>query len=382
MSDPRDHADDPAPAVATWAADDVPADGAHPLSADQVAAGHGATRQPSDVAAGAPMARVSGGRRAARPAGRPPSRIGTWFDHHLYSLVASLGRVLGKPWATALTVGVMAVALALPLGLWLVLGNVQQLSGSVQESRVISLFLKPSTPAHRATALADELRGRGNVARVELRTPAQGLDVLRSAGGLGDSIDAAVAVGTDAAADNPLPYLLLITPSGDESLLAADLGQLPEADLVQHDATWRSRLDGWLRFGGRVAWVLAALLGLGALLVVGNTVRLDVQSRREEIGVLQLLGATDGFIRRPFLYLGAWYGLAAGALAVGLLAVAGMALRAPLAELAARYGSGFTLSGFVPLHVAAVLVAATLLGLLGAGVVTGHYLRQTRPTDT
>ena len=380
MSEPRDDADaddTPAPAVATWPEDDATTD----IAQHRDAAGD-ATRQPAEVAPGAPMARIDAGRRASRPAARPPSRIGTWFDHHLYSLVASLGRVLGKPWATALTVGVMAVALALPLGLWLVLGNVQRLSGSVQDSRVISVFLKASTTPARATALADELRGRSNVARVELRTPAQGLEMLRSAGGLGDSIDAAVAVGTDAAADNPLPYLLLVTPSGDESLLAADLGQLPEADLVQHDATWRSRLDGWLRFGGRVALVLAALLGLGALLVVGNTVRLDIQSRREEIGVLQLLGATDGFIRRPFLYLGAWYGLGAGVVAVGLLAAAGMALRAPLAELAARYGSAFELSGFVPLHVAVVLVAATLLGLIGAGVVTGHYLRQTRPTDT
>lgn len=376
MSEPRDDADgDGAPAVATWPADDA-LPGAEALSRPE----DGAQRAPSDSAPGAPMARVDGGRRGSRPAAHPPSRIGTWFDHHLYSLVASLGRVLGKPWATALTVGVMAVALALPLGLWLVLGNVQRFSGTVQGSREIGVFLAPATTAARAAALADELRGRGNVARVELRTPAQGLDALRTAGGLGEAID---AVGVDAAsADNPLPYLLLVTPTGDESLLAADLDQLPEADLVQHDATWRSRLDGWLRFGGRVAWVLAALLGLGALLVVGNTVRLDIQSRREEIGVLQLLGATDGFIRRPFLYLGAWYGLAAGAVAIALLAASGMALRAPLAELAARYGSGFELSGFVPLHVAVVLVASLLLGLVGAGVVTGHYLRQTRPTDT
>src|SRR3546814_9897590 len=118
-------------------------------------------------------------------------------------------------------------------------------------------------------------------------------------------------------------------------MLAAGLEQLPEAELVQHDTQWRERLDGWLRFGGRVAWVLAFLLGLGALLVVGNTVRLDIQSRREEISVLQLLGATDGFIRRPFLYLGAWYGIGAGAIALGLLATAGHALREPLAQLAA-----------------------------------------------
>ena len=302
------------------------------------------------------------------------SPIGTWFDHHVYSFVASLGRVLGKPWATALTVGVMAVALALPLGLWLVLGNVERFSGSVQQSREINVFLKQDVAAERATALAAELRARRNVGEVELRTPEQGLQSLRDKG--------VPATAIDAAGDNPLPYVLVVTPAGDEALLASGLEQLAEAELVQHDIQWRERLDGWLRFGGRVAWVLACLLGLGALLVVGNTVRLDIQSRREEIGVLQLLGATDGFIRRPFLYLGAWYGIGAGALAIGLLAAAGHALREPLAELAASYGSQFELAGFTPRVALAVLAGATVLGWLGAGVVTGHYLRQTRPTQT
>ena len=300
--------------------------------------------------------------------------IGRWFDHHLYSFVASLGRLLRKPLASALTIGVMAVALALPLGLWLVLGNVERLSGSVQQSRQISVFLKPGVDGARAEAMAKQLRARRNIGEVTLRTPQQGLDELRERGGLGDAVD---AVG-----ENPLPYVLIVTPTGDEVMLADGLRQLPEADLVQHDAQWRQRLDDWLRFGGRVSWVLAALLGLGALLVVGNTVRLDIQSRRDEIGVLQLLGASDGFIRRPFLYLGAWYGLAAGALALGLLTAAGLALRKPLADLAASYGSHFALRGFDPQPAALVLAGALLLGWLGAGIVTGHYLRQTRPTDT
>jgi cell division transport system permease protein len=110
-------------------------------------------------------------------------------------------------------------------------------------------------------------------------------------------------------------------------------------------------------------------------------VRLDIQSRREEIGVLQLLGASDGFIRRPFLYLGAWYGLAAGVLALGLLSLAAWSLRAPLADLAATYGSRFALAGFAPRALACVVVGAALLGWLGAGLVTGHFLRQTRPTE-
>lgn len=316
--------------------------------------------------------------RASRPAATaaPASRsgLGTWGDHHAYSFVSSLGRVFRRPWATALTIGVMAVALALPLGLWLVLDNVSRLSGSVQESREIGVFLQQDIDVSAAGALAEALRGRDDVAAVELRTPEQGLEELRQRGGLGDAID---AVGA-----NPLPVLLVVTPSGDEMALAESMRALPEAALVQHDAEWRQRLDDWLRFGGRLVLVLGALLGLGALLVVGNTVRLDIQARREEIGVLQLLGATDGFIRRPFLYLGAWYGLAAGALALGVLALTGLALRAPVAELAASYGSGFALRGFAPSHALAVLLGAGALGWLGASVVTGHFLRQTRPTDT
>ena len=305
---------------------------------------------------------------------RPPqSRLGSWFDHHVFSLVASAGRMLRKPWATALTVGVMAVALALPLGLWAALANVQRLAGEVQQARQISVFLKPEVAPQRATALAEQLRGRGDIAGVELRTPEQGLAELRDSG-LGEAIDSLDG--------NPLPSLLVVTPAGDEALLAQSLQTLPDAELVQHDAGWRQRLDGWLRFGTRLALVLAGLLGLGALLVVGNTVRLDIQSRREEIAVLQLLGATDGFIRRPFLYLGACYGLAAGALALALLAATAAALRAPLSELAASYGSGFALHGFGVQQAGAILLGSALVGWLGAGFVTGHYLRQTRPTDT
>ncbi len=303
------------------------------------------------------------------------SRLGAWLAHHGYSAVASFGRIVGKPFAAVLTISVMALALALPLGLWLVLGNLERFTGNVQASREISVFLKQDVDADAARKLAGELRARSDIARITLVTPEEGLRTLRERSGVAGAVDAA-------AAENPLPSVLLVTPRGDETLLAGSLRTLPQSDLVQHDAQWRQRLDAWLRFGNRIAWVLAALLGLGALLVVGNTVRLDIQSRREEIGVLQLLGASDGFIRRPFLYLGAWYGLAAGALSIGLLTAAAMALRAPIAELAAQYGSRFMLQGFAPVWVPGVIAGAGLLGWIGAGLVTGHFLRQTRPTET
>lgn len=309
---------------------------------------------------------------------RPPmprrAGLGTWFDHHVYSFVASIGRLARRPWATGLTVGVMAVALALPLGLGVVLANVARFAGDVQESRVVSVYLKPDVPTARAQALAATLRGRADVAQVEWRSPDDGLRELRERGGFDEALD---ALGT-----NPLPSLLLVTPRGDEAALAASLARLPEADLVQHDAVWRQRLRDWLQLGTRLAAVLAVLLGLGALLVVGNTVRLDIQARRAEIEVLQLLGATDGFIRRPFLYLGACYGAFAGLIALALLTAADLALRAPVAQLARSYGSTFALQGLEPPYAAAAVIGAALLGWVGAGLVTGHYLRQTRPTST
>lgn len=305
------------------------------------------------------------------------SRFTTWLSHHGYSIVASFGRMLRKPWATLLTVGVMAVALALPLGLWLVMGNVARLGGEVQASRNVDVFLKQDIGAAAAKSLADTLRQRGDVAEVVVVTPDQALTQLRTRSDTAAAID---ALGTDAARE-ALPSVLRVTPRRDERVLADALRTLPQAERVQHDLAWRDRLDAWLGFGERAALVLAALLGLGALLVVGNTVRLDIQSRREEIGVLQLLGASDGFVRRPFLYLGAWYGLAAGGAALGVLTLAWMGLRAPLAALAAGYGSHFAMRGLDPLQALLVLVAAGVLGWLGAGVVTGHYLRQTRPTE-
>ncbi|CTP83253.1 permease-like cell division protein FtsX [Xanthomonas graminis] len=307
--------------------------------------------------------------------GAAPSRLGVWWDHHLHSIVYSLGRAMRKPWATLLTMAVMALALALPLGLSIALDNLKQFAGNVQQSRDINVFLKTGVDAAAANALATTLRGRADVAAVALRTPEQGMAELRDSAGLGEALDALD--------DNPLPTLLIVTPAAAEDApLAAALSALPQADLVQHDALWRKRLDGWLRFGERLVQVLSVLLGAGAALVVGNTVRLDIQSRREEIGVLQLLGASDGFIRRPFLYLGAWYGFGAGVLALGLIAASGLALGPPLAELADSYGSHFALHGLDALHSALVLLGTLLLGWLGAWLVTGHFLRQTRPTDT
>lgn len=302
-------------------------------------------------------------------------RVRAWREQHLHSLVSSLGRLLQRPVATSLTVGVMAVAIALPLGLALALGNLERFSGSVSESRDIGVFLAADVAGERVEALSEELRARPDVAGITVRTPDDGLAEFREMSDLAGALE--VLEG------NPLPYVLVVSPAGDDdgSALADALRALPEAEVVQHDAVWRQRLTAWLAFGERVVQVVAVLLGLGVLLVVGNTVRLDIGARSEEIAVLQHLGATDGFVRRPFLYLGAWYGLAAGALALVLLAVAAIVLQGRLTALVASYGSQFALSGPGWQGTGALLLGAAAMGWLGAWLATGHHLRRTRPTD-
>ncbi|HEX5755759.1 MAG TPA: permease-like cell division protein FtsX [Arenimonas sp.] len=302
------------------------------------------------------------------------SRLRAWREHHLYSLASALQRFRQRPVATGLTVGVMAVAIALPLGLALALANIDRFAGNIAASRDIGVFLKPEVEVARAEALAAQWRQRADVEEVQLRTPEEGLAEFRAMSDLAGALEVLE--------ENPLPVVLILRPTGDGVALADELKQLPEAEIVQHDALWRQRLQAWIGFGQRLSEVVAVLLGLGVLLVVGNTVRLDIGARGEEIAVLQHLGATDGFVRRPFLYLGASYGLAAGALALGLLAAAAQALQPALAALIASYGVDFALAGPGWRGAAAVLLAAATLGWLGAWLATGHHLRQTRPTES
>ena len=310
----------------------------------------------------------------------PPNTLGrvrAWRREHARALVSSLGRFLHRPLGTALTVAVMALALALPLGLGLALANIERLAGGWDEPQAIAVFLQPDVDAAAAARLADTVRARGDVASVRVQTPDEGLADFRR---LSDTAEALALLD-----GNPLPTVLHVAPRlaerDDGTALAAALRALPGVEQVQHDAAWRQRLAAWLAFARRLAWVLAALLAAGALAVVFNTVRLEIGGRRDEIEVLQQLGATDGFVRRPFVYLGAWHGIAAGAAALALLALAGLALRAPLAALASSYASDFTLRGPNLVQTGAVLVAATALGWLGAWLASGHHLRQTRPTD-
>lgn len=301
------------------------------------------------------------------------ARLSAWRDQHIYSLLSSLGRIVSKPFSTFLIVGVMAIAMALPLALGMVLLNAQRVSGNLQAAREMSVFLKPEVTIEQAKVLATKVAGRSDVEKVTVVSPDEGLAEFRKLSDLAQSVD---LLGS-----NPLPSVLKIRPGDDGMALAEALKQWPEADVVQHDGQWRQRLNAWLGLGERMLKILSLLFGIGVLLVVGNTVRLDIGTRREEIAVMQQLGATDGFIRRPFLYLGFWYGLAAGALALGLSLAAGLALEERLRPLLASYDSRFELQGPDLKMVLALLASSAILGWLGAWLASGHHLRQTRPTD-
>jgi len=313
---------------------------------------------------------------ARPPRSRVPllARIGGWRDQHFYSFFSSLGRLAARPWASALTVLVLGFALALPLLFLLVFQNARDLSGGMRAAREVTVFLEPGLDLPASEALAQRLRARSDIVDVLLRTPEQGLAEFRQLSGYDEALDAL--------SENPLPGVLVITPApahAGESALLADLRAEPGIDLVQYDAEWRRKLSGVLEFGARVVAVVASLLALATLLVIGNTVRMDIQSRSEEISVMQLIGAGDGFVRRPFLYAGFWYGLLGSLLALALVLAVEVALAGPLARLLEGFGNRFEPRG-VDLRIALVLLGGSaLLGWLGAWIATARHLAAGRP---
>jgi cell division transport system permease protein len=302
-------------------------------------------------------------------------RLVAWRDQHFYGFFSSLGRLVARPWATALTVLVLGFALALPLLSWLVYDNARSLSGGLRQAREVTAFLKPGLDAAVAGGFAGELRTRADVAEVVVRTPEQGLAEFRELSGFGEALDALHG--------NPLPSVLVVMPreAGDaaDPPLVAALQADRRVDLVQYDAAWRRKLTAILHVGERVVFVVAALLALATLLVIGNTVRMDIQARAAEISVMQMIGASNGFVRRPFLYAGLWYGLLGAALALLVAFGVELALAAPIGRLVDSYANRFALHGLGADVVAVLLVTSGLLGWCGAWIVTARHLAAGRP---
>ncbi|MDE2305706.1 MAG: permease-like cell division protein FtsX [Gammaproteobacteria bacterium] len=304
-------------------------------------------------------------------------RLEAYFARHAQVLVGSLGRLAAAPVASLLTMTVIAVALTLPLGLHVLLQNARAASAGWNDAFNLSVYLAKSASDARAGEIAARLRARGDVAAVKVVLAPQALAEFRQYSGFGDALDALQG--------NPLPDTLIVTPAISASTTAGTaalkqaIAAMPDVDRVQLDTEWVARLTAMIELLQRLALVAGGMLGLGVVLIVGNTIRLDIDNRRAEIEVMKLVGGTDGFARRPFLYGGLWYGLGGGALALLLVAVATAALSAPIARLAGLYGSAFRLSGLDAATSGGVLLASGLLGWLGSWIVATRHIRAINP---
>jgi cell division transport system permease protein len=302
-------------------------------------------------------------------------RLTHWRQHHAEEVVNSLKRLRSTPVSTLMTLLVIAIALALPLGLAKVLGDARGLvkgwNGNVQVSLYLQNNLSPAAQAETQK----KIEARGDVARVELITPAQALKEFKANSGYGQAVD---LLG-----DNPLPPVLVVYPGNPDpqalQALRQDLATLPGVASAELDMAWVQRLSGMLEVGDRLLIALACALVAAVLLVVGNTIRLGIESRREEIVVIKLLGASDAFVRRPFLYMGFWSGFLGGIIALMAVALFVAWLNQSVGQLAALYQSPFLLHQVRLEEVLGLLAFSSLLGLLGATVAVGRHLRQLEP---
>jgi cell division transport system permease protein len=303
--------------------------------------------------------------------------INSYFARHAQVLVGSLGRIVHQPFASFMTMGVIAVALALPLFLSLLLQNARSATGNWNQAYDLSVYMDKRASATRVQSVVKQIKARGDVAAVRLITSDEALAEFRSDSGFGKALDVL--------RDNPLPDTLVVTPTltastpqGTETLKAA-IGALSDVQTVQIDTEWVKRLHTMIELLRRVVLLTGGLLGVGIVLIVGNTIRLDILNRRAEIEVMKLVGASDGFARRPFLYSGVWYGLGGGLLALLLVGVATAVLARPIAQLAFLYGSAFRLQGLKLVTATGVLIIAAGLSWVGSWLAATRHIRSIEP---
>ncbi|WP_457669890.1 permease-like cell division protein FtsX [Thiolapillus sp.] len=299
-------------------------------------------------------------------------RPAIWLGRHGQALFSSLGRLWRRPLGSFMTLLVLGIAIALPLGLHLLVNNLQQLAAQWDSGASISVFLKESAGEKAAKTLLNALQAKENIREVRHISPQQAMEEFRQYSDFASALELLD--------DNPLPHVLLVYPR-DAKISAQDLQDFlrelenhPEVELALADLQWVERFQGITRILQRAALVLALLLSLAVLLIIGNTIRLEIQGRRDEIGIIKLVGGSDAFIRRPFLYEGFWYGLFGSLIAIALIFVSALALQDPVSHLAALYQSNFRLSGLAMTTVFSVIGISILLGILGAWIAVRQHL--------
>ncbi len=304
-------------------------------------------------------------------------RIKSYGAHHRNSLIESLKRLLLTPVQTLMTSAVVAIALALPVTLLLAMENVNQLGTTWDANPKISVYLNSRAKEAAIEQLVSKVESFDGVESVLFLSPHDALEDFQKFSGFGSALDALD--------QNPLPPTLVVSPRLD----ASEPGRLRElgdklsaeaiVDDVSLDMDWVRRLQEIMHLGKKIVLALAVLLGVGVLLAIGNTIRLAIENRREEILVTKLVGGTDGFVRRPFLYCGGWYGVFGGIMASIIVMIAYMSVTPSVQRLASLYQSEFTLKGLDLALIVKLVGLACLLGWLGAWLAVSRHLRQIEP---
>lgn len=304
-------------------------------------------------------------------------RVQSYFYSHAHGLFSSLGRLARAPFSSAMTIAVLAIAISLAGGFFLLVANAQQLTGNLESSNQISLFLKQDISDAEGRKLAGKLTNSPDVASVEVISKQRGMDEFRAYSGFGEALSALE--------ENPLPVVLQVQPKNtldDPAVIEPLLNRfnaLPEVDFAQTDMQWVKRLQSMMELAKRGVTVLSLLLSMAVLFITGNTIRLELHNRREEVVIAKLIGATDAFIQRPFLYVGFWYGLLAGIFAWFIDTVMMLILRQPMEKLSALYDSQFRSLFFSYSESFLLLATAAMLGVIGSWIVLVYQLRKLNP---
>lgn len=316
--------------------------------------------------------------RGAADSSSPNSRFIAYLLNHAQVFFSSLGKLYRAPLSNLMTVAVIGIALAFPMGLYVLLKNLQVVSGGWNGSTQISLFTKQDVGDDRAAELGQKLRRFAEIESLHVLTRDEAMSEFKALSGFGEALDALEK--------NPLPAVLIVRPNEKNSsptqvaLLLEKLRAIPEVDIAQLDMQWVERLYTMMAIGERGILIIAVLLALAVLLTVGNTIRLDIQSRRDEIVIVKLIGATNAFIRRPFLYTGFWYGLVGGVLATLMIEISLSLLSAPVHRLAGLYGSDFNLTTMSLASMTTLVTGSILLGLAGSWLAVGRHLSEIEPS--
>ena len=299
-----------------------------------------------------------------------------WLTRHASTSLGALGRLSRQPFASLMIVLVIGVTLALPAAINVIVKNAQSVSGSWDNALDFSVYLKLSVSEDEATTLAKLIGQRADIESVSIITSEQALQEFKLQSGFGDALDQL--------SDNPLPHALVVRPgpgntSASLTLLQEEIGNLPETELVQVDTEWVQRFHAILDIVRQAIAIGAALLGIAIVVIVGNTIRLDIENRRDEIEVTKLIGASNAFVRRPFLWTGFWYGLLGGVFALMLVHYGLFLLKAPIARLAGLYQGNISVASMNLAESATIVGAAILLGLFASWVTAARHMRRIEP---